>query len=181
MSDAFSELTSRQLQGKTKKPLKAGRKLCTGFLVGTVVGMSLLEAQGSDLERNSIPSQRSSLAKSGMRPSLLKQSKKASVGGPWTGISISIPLKAERVDSYSPFGSRLSARIGDAGARWGPTFASVALRTSVPTPTRLQGMPSDKAILFSKGRSSTRWLPSFSGLSSSAPAYDNSKSKAFEK
>ena len=94
---------------------------------------------------------------------------------------MSSPLKAERVDAYSPFGSRLSAGIGDAGARWGPTFGSVAVRTSAPLPTRLQGIPSDKSILFSQGRSTARWQSFFPGLSPSASAYDNSKNKAFVK
>jgi len=175
----FAGLTGRIPCGKTEVPLRAARKLLAGFLVSAMVGLGFLAAQGFDGEGDPRPSERSSLAKPGTGPSLWRQGKRASVGGPWTGISISTPLKAERVDSYSPFGSRLSARIGDAGVRWGATFASLPFGASGGLPRQLPGTPSSKALSFSQGRPTTRWLPFFPGLSPAPSRYHTSKSKGF--
>jgi hypothetical protein len=174
---AFSGLRGTLPGGKTKVPLRAARKLLAGFLVGATVGLCFLAAQGFDVEGDPRPAEQRSLAKPGTVPSVWRQGKRASVGGPWRGISISSSLKAERVDSYSPFGSRLSARIGDAGVRWGPTFASLPSGASGSPPRQLPGTPSSKA--FSQGRPTTRWLPFFPGLSPAPSRYHTSKSKGF--
>src|SRR5262249_21290481 len=106
---AFSGLARKSPGDKRKVPLGAPRKLLAGFLVSTTISLSLLAAQGFDVDKEPRLSERSSLARPGTGPSLWRQGKRASVGGPWTGMSLSTPLKAERVDSCSPFGSRLSA------------------------------------------------------------------------
>jgi hypothetical protein len=173
---AFSGLARRIPGDKRKVPLPAPRKLLGGFLVSTTIGLSFLAAHGFDVDMLPSLTERSFLARPG--PSLWRQGKRASVGGSWTGMSISTPLKAERVDSYSPFGSRLSAGIGDAGVRWGPHFTTMPSAASGGITTRLPGIPSSKAPSFDQGQSTTRWLP-FPGLSSSPSRYHTSNSKGF--
>src|SRR5262249_7922545 len=150
-------------------------KLVAGFLVSTSIGLSFLAAQGFDASMESGLYERSLLARPGAGPSLWKQGKKASVGGPWTGMSLSTGLKAERVDSYSPFGSRLSAGIGDSGVRWGPHFGTAPSGASSGMATRLT-VPSSKPLSSVQGPSATRG-PLFPGLSPSPSGYHRSKSK----
>jgi hypothetical protein len=173
---AFSGLARRIPGDKRKVPLRAPRKLLAGFLVSTTIGLSFLAAQEFDVDKEPRLSGRSSLARPGTGPSLWRQGKRASVGGPWAGMSISTPLRAERVDSYSPFGSRLSAGIGDAGVRWGPHFGTMPSGASGGMAMRLPGTPSSKAPSLTQGQSTTRWLP-FPGPSPSLSRYHSSKSK----
>jgi hypothetical protein len=175
---AFSGLARKIPGDKRKVPLRAPRKLLAGFLVSTTIGLGFLATQGFNADKDPRLSERSSLARPGTGPSLWRQGKKASVGGAWTGMSISDPLKAERVDSYSPFGSRLSAGIGDAGLRWGPHFASMPSGVNGGIATRLPGTPSSKALSLTQSQSTTRWLP-LPGLSPSPSRYHPSKSKGF--
>src|SRR5262249_15259893 len=122
---AFSGLARTMPRDKKKVPLPAPRTLLAGFLVSTTLALSVLATQGFDVDDQLRLPERHSLAKPSAQPSLWRQSKRASVGGPWTGRPIPSPLKAKPGDSYSPFGSRLSAEIGDAGVRWGPHFATM--------------------------------------------------------
>jgi hypothetical protein len=175
---AFSGLVRRIPGDSRRGSLPAPGKLLAGFLVSTTIGLGFLAAQGFDVDHQPRLCERSSLAKLGAGPSLWRQGKRTSVGGPWTGISRSSPLKAECVDSYSPFGSRLSAGIGDAGVRWGPHFVTMPSGASGGIATRLPGTPSSKALSFAQGQSTTRWLP-FSGLSPSPSRYHSSNNKGF--
>src|SRR5262249_12996374 len=144
------------------------------FLLSITIGLGFLATQGFNADNDPLLSERSSLAKPGTEPSLWRQGKKASVGTAWTGMALSSPLKAERVDSYSPFGSRVSAGIGDAGLRWGPYFASMPSGLNGGVATRLPGTPSR----LTQGKSTTGWMP-LPGLSSSPSSYHPSKSKGF--
>jgi hypothetical protein len=175
---AFSGLTRSIPPDKRKVPLQAPRKLVAGFVVSIAIALGFLATQGLNAEDDPRLSKGSFLAKPDTEPSLWRQGKKASVGTAWTGMSIANSLQAERVDSYGPPGSRLSAGIGDAGLRWGPHFGSTPSGLNGGMVTRLPGTPSSKPLSLNHGPSTTRWLP-LSGLSPSVSRYQSSKSKGF--